>query len=222
MGCLVATLYALDSLALIARAQGVISNDYAVFNHLSMVILVGNRVAMSLALPAIGFMIDTGYILSQLAQSYALACLLLSAFYFLYLASPKSLSYPIASAVKMLGWDKLDSSSPLFEKAEKSLVTRTNHKALIAQLFFIFGLCVPSLLAVTYPDFRATLLQTGFFLNSVGTVLNIFFIEKQIARVSRSPEQTSELVGSVRGILQARTLAASIAGLGFLIMGLMT
>jgi len=45
----------------------------------------------------------------------------------------------------------------------------------------LFGFLLPSIMAATFPGYRATLLQTGFLLNSLATIYMTLRIERQLA-----------------------------------------
>ena len=53
--------------------------------------------------------------------------------------------------------------------------------ALLITIVNIAGLTLPLFLAGQFPEYRLTLANTGFVLNSISTVINVFYIENRLA-----------------------------------------
>jgi len=62
-------------------------------------------------------------------------------------------------------------------------IYRPTLDVMIIFLLSIFGFLLPSVAASFFPNYRATLLQTGFVLNSVATLYSTFRIEKRLALI---------------------------------------
>ena len=217
---MVCALYALDSLALLSRIHGAASNEYAIFNHVSMVILVFNRIVTALVLPLIGFQIDMGIEAWKLSAAYFVSALLMFGIFVLLIVSSPQFLRLIGVIGNKLGWLDIsvttDRNAPLH--TERSQQHGLRIKAAIAQVFFILGFCIPSMAAATFPDFRATLLQFGFVLNSLGTVINIFFVEKDVAAASRANDRTGRLADTAAAIFNGRAWASLASAVIFFIL----
>lgn len=220
---MVCVLYALDSLALLSRIRGAICGEYAIFNHVGMVLLVFNRVVTALVLPLIGFQIDTGIGAWKLSGAYFASSVLLVGVFVLFVLRPSSLFQLIVSLGARLGWRTVPDSilGAPDSTAGGRIESNLKYKAAAAQLFFILGFCLPSMAAATFPDFRATLLQLGFLLNSLGTIINIFFVERDIAAASRPNSETRALMSTAATIFLGRAWASGVSAGIFLVLALM-
>ena len=83
--------------------------------------------------------------------------------------------------------------------------------AMIATVFGILGLTLPMLLSAANPALRLTMANTGFILNSVFTVLTVFFVESHVAKVIDQPERHDSLKSFVAAVFLMRFLAAVAA-----------
>lgn len=96
--------------------------------------------------------------------------------------------------------------------ALKGFKTR-QHVALLgagaSSLFNFTGLTIPMIWSATYPELRLTLANTGFIFNSIFTLINVFLVENEIAKLIDRSDAT--LRPMVSYILVARLSAALVA-----------
>jgi len=174
-------------------------NAYAAF--MVTACMLGNRLGASLLFPSGGFLVDKGYPTAGLFNLFSIAafsaCAVLLVLYvfqnhvviLLERLFPETLKEALPS--KLAKSNKLGNGTPI----SRSVVGATTS---INQL----GIFLPVLVASLFLDYRATIVQLGFFVNSVGTVINIFFVEKKIAlNAEFAPDQ---LKRELRRILQVR------------------
>lgn len=83
--------------------------------------------------------------------------------------------------------------------------------AMIASLFGILGLTLPMLLSSANPELRLTMANTGFILNSVFTILVVFFVESYLAKIIDDPEQQHRMGHFVLAVFIMRFFGAILA-----------
>lgn len=152
-----------------------------VATHLTSLSMLINRVGASVALLLIGFVVDNLSDPSLLTTRYSLVLFLAAALYI----CASLLVVPLLSVFSR----GVNSYYRLLTVAPTHIETKTHTKRMfsadvvLTQILFNLGLLGPSILAMMNPDYRATLMQTGFMLNSFATVYFVVFIEKKMADV---------------------------------------
>jgi hypothetical protein len=137
------------------------------------------------------------YILSklQLINRFAAALLMLSFGYFIDTNDDETslfiliLCILIALGISLLGlifWSgflmkKFNSDFHLYFYISSK---KTFRVSIIANLFILLGAILPLSLSPFYYDFRATIMQSGVVFNTIGTLINVFWIEKEVADFS--------------------------------------
>lgn len=185
--------YTSESLTLIIRlAFKVLDKESLGMFYITMVML-GTRVGASLYFPAGAFLVDSGSNYIFILTIFIISTLLISAlFYFM--------SNKTSFIVKFF-------SKKFFENDVFIPSNFHNKLKLIHTLpIFFNGLAVvaPLCIATLIPDYRATIIQMGFVINSIGTIMNVFIIEKYIAQ---SLQSSIELGSSaIKQILRARAI----------------
>ena len=79
----------------------------------------------------------------------------------------------------------------------------------------LIGLLSPSLLATTFPAYRATLMQTGFIINSIASIISVMYVERQIAITLDGGDQ-HEIGLLYNSFLVSRALGYAVTALFFL------
>jgi hypothetical protein len=185
--------YTSESLTLIIRlAFKVLDKESLGMFYITMVML-GTRVGASLYFPAGAFLVDSGSNYIFILTIFIISTLLISClFYFM--------SNKTSFIVKFF-------SKKFFENDVFIPSNFYNKLKLIHTLpIFFNGLAVvaPLCIATLFPDYRATIIQMGFVINSIGTIMNVFIIEKHIAQ---SLQSSIELGSSaIKQILRARAI----------------
>jgi hypothetical protein len=146
--------------------------------HLVTLSMLINRFGAALGLLMIGFMIDTGITASKLSVIYGVFAIILAAFYWMtaryWALGPRFLTpfivryYRVAVNLPEL-------------KVDQVSCTKLSYDIAIIFSVALIGFLLPSILAAGFPDYRATLLQTGFILNSLATLYSALKIEKGLA-----------------------------------------
>lgn len=148
--------------------------------HLASLSLLVSRVGASLGLLLIGFFIDTGVQYCELFTIYIIFTLLLGFTYLLIsLFTEPTIEYVTAFINR---YYKLDIAFTTHRYIKISLL---NPKLDIIVVFSVglLGFLIPSIAASIMPEFKATLLQTGFILNSFSTFYFILVIEKKLVLI---------------------------------------
>ena len=205
--------YFIDSLSLKIRLTSGLVGKVAIFNHMSMVAMMLNRLAVSLTLPVLGFLIDYGlshekiiYIVMAGIFLYLLLNLVLLIFssritkiilYFLRYYSVGESSYDLEklhnhqNSINLLNYDKA---------------------SLFVYAIIILGFFLPSVLAAVFFDYRASIIQLGFSLNVFGTLINVLVIEKNVSHIIEG-RNTVDVINQTNRILLGRFYGALIAGI---------
>ena len=146
--------------------------------HLVSLSMLPNRVGAAGALLVIGYSVDKGLSQTSLIHIYIIFSILLGLTYLvaaLFRHRLLGIFIPFINryyGVQAGEIDQQASSTPWYHP-----------KPDIALMFAlaICGFLLPSVAAATFPDYRATLLQTGFILNSFVTLYFALKIEKELA-----------------------------------------
>lgn len=81
--------------------------------------------------------------------------------------------------------------------------------AFVATLFSLVGLTIPLIWSAANPELRLTLANSGFLFNSLFTLINVFLVESEIARMIDG--QCARLRPMVQGLYTMRFLAGMVA-----------
>lgn len=213
-----ATAYFIDSLSLKIRLTSGLFGRIAIFNHMSMVAMLFNRLAVSLTLPILGFLIDSGWNYQSIIKVIVLAIVLYLISNIMLLAFGQSITKLI---VYFLRFYRNDVSDITIEKncssEEPIRPIIFNVPSFLCYSIIILGFFLPSVLASIFFEYRATIIQLGFSLNVFGTLLNVLVIEKEVSQtieernVDKVLKLSNEiLLGRLYGALFAGTLIFSI------------
>lgn len=167
-----------DLLQYAVRIIASILNQPNLSTHLVTLSMLINRFGAALGLLLIGFMIDTGITVYKFAVTYGVFAIILAVVYWMtaryWALGPRLLTPFIARYYRV----KVD--LPQF-KVEQVSCTELNFDIAIIFSVALLGFLLPSILAAGFPDYRATLLQSGFILNSLATLYSALKIEKGLA-----------------------------------------
>ena len=147
-----------------------------------------NRVGAAIALLLIGYLLDTGTNSNTLATSYVVFLLMISTAYCIYsIYLAKFVRLESKLIAKLYGLVNID----ILTGGKQSEVQYRYAK--ISKPFFydislvycisLLGFLLPSIAASHYVEYRATLLQSGFILNSFATIYFTLVCEGKQARI---------------------------------------
>tara|TARA_X000000950_G_scaffold189511_1_gene229067 strand:+ start:7547 stop:8239 length:693 start_codon:yes stop_codon:yes gene_type:complete len=208
-----AVAYFIDSLSLKIRLTSGIVGRVAIFNHMSMVAMMLNRLAVSLTLPILGFLIDSGL-------GYERIIYIVTAGIFLYLMLNLILLVFSSRITKIILYFLRYYS---VQESKSDLQELYNHKnsinllnfdkaSIFAYTIIILGFFLPSVLAAAFFDYRASIIQLGFSLNVFGTLVNVLVIEKNVSQIIEK-RNIAEVINLTNRILIGRFYGALIAGI---------
>lgn len=148
--------------------------------HLVSVSMLINRLGAAVSLLLIGLAIDIGFSYNELILLYGFFTLSLSFCYYLAFLFPL-VWIPIMQYILKTYYKK----NVIHDTHNSTFPTKLSLRKDMSLVFLIsiFGFLIPSVAASLYPDFRGSLLQSGFILNTVATVYTAMIIEKEIAIV---------------------------------------
>ena len=146
--------------------------------HTAQVLLLVNRAAVACVMVIIGYLIDGGERIETLFSLYLITTIIVS-FMHIIVIRPLIISVFNVYATRVI-------HKVVIEVPKAFRVHGRRQHRLWGSLIFVtvvnfFGLLGPSLLAAALPEFRATLMQSGFVINTIGTLIYVIHIEKQIA-----------------------------------------
>lgn len=184
-------MYLMDTFQVLLRALSGLANAPVLGAHLGSVVMLLNRAATAVALILIGYMVDTGVPARSMLALYALVAILLASSHGLFLQK-KLLFKLVLCACKAIYNKPLDAR--WIRRALRTIQGRRRHEAQVAIILVcalgLAGFLIPSILAAEQPVYRATLMQTGFIINSAASVLNVLYIERRISMIIHSGDTT--------------------------------
>lgn len=96
--------------------------------------------------------------------------------------------------------------------AENSILTA----AFVATLFSVMGMTIPYFAGIFYPEYRLTLANSSFLLNTFFTILIVFIVDKRVAiYIDSSNQRLDQLAALVIGF---KTLGLLFMTVAFLIL----
>lgn len=167
-----------DILQCVSRVSVSVLRVADLATHLTTLSMLVNRFGGAVALLLIGYSIDTGIAPKDLAVTYAITVLIVGA------------CYVIAATRGRLILTGVDRFVRFYYRIDPPVNVRTvgvgftyagRSDLTIVYIVSLAGFLLPSVLAAIYPDYRGTLLQSGFLLNSIATLYTALKIEKEIA-----------------------------------------
>jgi hypothetical protein len=182
--------------------------------HLVSLSMLVNRFGAALGLLLIGYSIDTGVTAATLIVAYAVFVSLLGLLYLLNARYSKFSVLLLRPFVTR--YYKLEVTQRDFPVCP---VEWRSPRRDIAILFAVslFGFLLPSLAAAAFPAYRATLLQSGFILNSFATLYFALKIEKELAITLNTGSEMDKWHAYV-SFMYARATGCLVASLTLLLM----
>ena len=173
-----ATAYFIDSLSLKIRTTSGIVGKVAIFNHMSLIAMMFNRFSVALTLPVLGFLLDYGvnqdFLITIILGAISLYLLLNS----LLVVFSYRISMILISMLRFYNQsNKLEINKELFKLRNLSF----DFPSSIFYFTILLGFFLPSILASFFLEWRATIMQFGFTLNVLGTLVNVLLIEKKVS-----------------------------------------
>lgn len=201
--------YTVDSLAIVTRFSSGISGNFGRYHHFSMVIMLVNRLAVALTMPVLGLLIDMRVNTSSIVILFLCSLGLLTFTFFLIFKCRVLVINNITSLVSRMYKFEI---VKLFvsESHDTELRIRPNIVIVVAIYLPLLGFILPAILASHFSEYRATLIQSGFLLNSVGTILHVIFVEKEIGKIidSGSVDKIQSMAGE---LFISRTIGCAFA-----------
>lgn len=175
--------------------------------HLVTLTMLINRFGSAVGLLLIGFMIDLGTTPSELSGIYAIFVLFLGGAYWFTARFPELGLRLLAPFV--MRYYSVTVDIPEIKSVQVSR-TKTNLDIAIVFNIALLGFLIPSILAAIFPDYRATLLQTGFLLNSFATLYSALKIEKRLVLVLNNGSEFDKLK-EYHNFMRARAIGSIIS-----------
>lgn len=198
-----------DLLQFVVRIAASIYDQPNLSTHLVSLSMLINRVGAASGLLLIGFFIDYGTPPQLMIGVYCAFSIALSLLYFAtgwYASNLVSILRPVVMWYYKIEIDTLEQANQ-----HRRLRSPPNDIAFIF-LVALLGFLLPSVAAAIFPDFRATLLQTGFMLNSVATLYSTLKVEKDMA-VTLNCNDTQKKMGAFVEFMLARSIGSLSAAI---------
>lgn len=177
VGCLFLAFFG-DILQSVCRVSVSVLRLPDLATHLTTLSMLVNRFGGAIALLLIGYSIDTGIAAHELVASYMITVLIIGACY----AIAALRGTWILSGTDRFVRSYYGVEPPVSVKNVQVNFTKAGRLDLtVVYIISLAGFLLPSVLAAIYPVYRATLLQSGFLLNSLATLYTALKIEKAIA-----------------------------------------
>lgn len=208
-------MFLVDTLQVLLRAISAVISAPVLGAHLGSVFMLVNRATTALGLLTIGYLVDTSISGDSLMLIYAASSLVIAVCHLPLLRRAPLLDLTLTAFRRIYGKtcepEAIQAARDLHrEQVEYRIAPAV---AVVTTIGFI-GLLAPSLLASAFPAYRATLMQTGFILNSIASIISVLQVERRIAMVmdSGSPLQINALYSSYT---VSRALGYLVAMLAF-------
>ena len=166
-----------DMLQYAARIASSLYDHPNLSTHIASLCMLINRIGAAIALMIIGYMIDSGFSAKLITEIYAIFSLILSFSYlFLYKNGYIFLFYAKKAIVKYYGVEISSTSM-----RSDFIQTKIKYDIAVVYVVSLLGFFFPSVAAAYFTQFKATLLQSGFILNSFATLYFALVVEKRMA-----------------------------------------
>lgn len=175
--------------------------------HMVTLSMLINRFGAALGLLIIGVMLDTGTTVEKLALIYTVFLYCLAVIY--YITSQNSKLCTRLLTTFMECYYKVQVEAPKSYVQTKSNI-RKNYDISAIFCIAVLAFLIPSLLAANAPDYRASLLQSGFFLNSFATLYSALKIDRRMVLILNNKSKPRKL-RIYRNFMQARAIGATMA-----------
>lgn len=175
-------MFLIDTLQVLLRAISTMVSAPVLGAHLGSIFMLANRAATALALVLIGYLVDIFAPVQDLLLVYTVAAAVIALCHL-----PLSRRLPLLR-ITLFCFRRIyrkAASHKQINSAIESLSCRATWQVspavLLVTTIGFSGLLAPSLLASTFPAYRATLMQTGFILNSLASIVSVLHVERIIA-----------------------------------------
>ncbi len=215
-------MFLVDTMQVLLRAVSSLVSAPVLGAHLGSVFMLANRAATALALVMIGYLVDIFTPQRHLLVIYIVAALIIATCHMLFTNRRFLLRLTLFCFRRIY---KRSLSPDQVSDADASLYPpaawRINPAVTLVTSVGLVGLLAPSLLAAAFPSYRATLMQTGFILNSVASIISVLHVERTIALTidEGNPATVNRLYGSY---VASRTSGYVVAALVFLTILIVT
>jgi hypothetical protein len=198
----------IDNFPLSFRVLGHKFNAFPISTLRSTQVMILNRFGTAFFFASAGFLVDSGFTSTKFLFLFAFTMLTSGFLTLLYIRSWKSISNSFAFYIfKKTNYPEVE----VIEFSMKDIFI--NYPC----FFNLLGLSFPIISAAFYPDYRGTLLQLGFLLNSISSMLVVFVIEPRfIKHISDDNQYLADFYH--QKLLTSKALILS--SMGFFCLGL--
>lgn len=187
--------------SLSVRVYGASVGALAIGHHLSLIIMLFNRVSSALALLFLGYAVDLGTDAEALARIFVFSGLILGLISNLVIKRWEVARWTFRFFYRVCYNNTWVENNPPLRTSAKIENDHLSNVGLRVKLVYLstvllfLGFLMPSIAASVWPDLRATLMQSGFVLNSFGSLIVALFIEKDIATIfqGKRPKEIKRL-----------------------------
>ena len=213
-------MFLMDTLQVLLRAVSTMLDAPVLGAHLGSVFMLANRAATALALLTIGYFVDSYVARGTLQWTYAAAASLIAIFHIPLLARKPLIAVTVKASTLLYrkSFQPELIARSLAAGGDRAVADVSTPIAVIATVGLL-GLLGPSLLAATYPDYRATLMQTGFIVNSAASIINVMYVERQIAMTLDEGDER-KISSLLHSYTVSRAVGYLLAAVAFLAIGL--
>ncbi len=169
--------YLMSSLVILLKVNGAVNSRNAVSANLSAVLLLTNKVFISICLMCLALSVDLGTDIGITKTFFGSFCILCGICHLLIPNFLNSLSSFLVSLLRIYS----SNNNLITLKLEKKPDFSINYFAAFAMLFFYAGFTMPTILALSFTAYKVTLFQLSFLLNAIGSVITVSIIERKVA-----------------------------------------
>ena len=186
-------------------------NAYAGF--LVTACLLGNRLGASLLFPSGGFLLDKGYSPDGFLKLFSGAAFAMVVVFILIIYNKERVVHSLRRFFPARSNDSDSLVGPFVDrgsKSEQSISKISRPVVVLTTLLNQLGIFLPVFVASFFLDYRATIVQLGFLINSIGTIVTIFYVERILAlNAEFSPD---DLDKELRKLLSVKASVVCVLG----------
>lgn len=173
-------------------------------------LLLINRFGIALCMPVIGLLIDIGKPTSQIANVFAYGFFFSGLSIILITTNPNFIIYSSNKILRIIGLTGSDETIMI------SGTKKVSQKGILVGGLSAAGLIIPGLAASIWQEYSTFLIQTGFLINSVAAILNVFIIDLPNSKSLMKDKMSVEIMINTRGKAISYIISSLIIWICFL------
>jgi hypothetical protein len=193
--------YLLSTSVILVKVLGSFRGYNSLAANFSSLLLLSNRVFISLTLVFFALAVDFGADIDQVIDTFQIFCFVCGLLHLLF-------PYKVKAILRILDWMFLKYRGVKHDKLEipECRHYKIDKLSVISMFLFYMGFTLPTVLSLSFPEYKVTLFQLSFIANAFGSIISIAFIEKKLAKLCDKNNSKEELISEFKSIAFGRAL----------------